>query len=182
MKAGCFPGPRPVGFDRTDLAQRDAHRLSALRGETHEACPSVAGIWPAFDVATVLQPLDQLAHRLVGHVGAGGQLCEACAFAVEVLEHGVRRGWEVWVAGGGEPLGELDHHQVRGAAEQADERGLRGAVGDRLWLGHLTKAQGSCILVQAPCILHDASGVVSVVESEYPPGPDRRWVLCQLTR
>jgi len=63
-------------------------------------------------------------------MSARGQVGQAGAVPVVVLEYRVGDGGEVWVAGGGQPVDELGHHELGGAAEQADERDLSCAVGD----------------------------------------------------
>lgn len=94
---GCAQGPSvdrrarrferlcsPV-FDGPDLAYCDSQHPCAFGRQAHEPCSSICWVGSARQVAAALKRVDQLAHRLVRHVGASGQLGQACAISVETI-------------------------------------------------------------------------------------------------
>lgn len=111
----------PRRLDVADLPDGAAHELAALPGEADQAGPSVGGIGAPFQVAPSLEDGHELSHRLMGHPCPGGEVREAGAARVDVLEHRVVRGGHVREPRGCEPLDELVDHRPAQLADQADD-------------------------------------------------------------
>jgi hypothetical protein len=99
----------------------------SLGGEADEPRPAVAGVRPALDPAAARERHDELAHRLVGHLGPRRELGEPGAAGIDVLEQRVVGGVDGAEAVGLQPACELLDHEPGGAAE-ADQDGEDAVV------------------------------------------------------
>ena len=87
----------PQGEDRS--AGGFFHGL-ALRSRADEACPAVVSVRHALQVAVRLKEVDEIAHRLLGHLGLFGQLRQVEARPQgKMLKHGEVGEGEVLEAG-----------------------------------------------------------------------------------
>ena len=84
--ARVAPALLPFALDLVDVVQAPPSRLCPLGGEADEPGPAVGWVGPAVDPAAALEGGDQLAHRLVGHVGARREVAEARPSWIDVLE------------------------------------------------------------------------------------------------
>ena len=87
---GCHPfcaDPLlPFALDLGDQAARGGDLLATAVGDHDERRAPVGRVRCALDVAAALQGVDEVAHRLVGHLGALGEHSDPRAAALQVLE------------------------------------------------------------------------------------------------
>ena len=115
----------PVRLDRGHLLQGSTgHPPACARQAYHPGAP-VARVDPSFEIAALLQHEYEFAHRLVGHASSGGELGEAGAARVEVLEDGLVGGVQPSKPSRGQPGNKVLDHDPGSSAEHADDRGDR---------------------------------------------------------
>src|SRR5205823_2036164 len=103
-------------FDATDGVEGGLQApVADLRGHD-ELRSTVAGVGDAADVAESLQVIDQLAHRLRGHVGSVGQLGQPRAVEVDVGKDPGVSGPQ-GIPGGDDPCDDLVAQPGPGPAE-----------------------------------------------------------------
>jgi hypothetical protein len=86
---GRVPALLPLGLDLVDVVQAATGEPRALGCQAHQPRPAIARVRPPLHPSAPLEGRHELAHRLVGHVGAGRELREARALDVDVLEQRV---------------------------------------------------------------------------------------------
>ncbi len=120
--AGGAPALLPLGLDGGDVVQPADDEVPAARGQADEPRTAVGGVGPALDPAAALQRGDELAHRLVGHGRAGGELGEPRPLGVDVLVERVMGGMDAVVTIGLQALDELLDHEPGRLAEGHHDR------------------------------------------------------------
>src|SRR5436189_1714647 len=112
----------PVALEVVDQAAADGVGLAAPGGQADDLRAPVVRVRDSFDVAAPLQVGGRLAHRLLGHAGALGEVGESRAVRVDGAEHAPVARAEVGIAGRLDASCELLGELVEGVIQQADER------------------------------------------------------------
>jgi hypothetical protein len=110
--------PSPLPLDPRDDLECLADLGPAPLGQEDQARAPIARIGSTLDVTVRFEVVDQVAHRLLGDLGPLGELGEARALRLDVLEDGGVGGADVVEAGLGQALGDSPHDLLEWAPEQ----------------------------------------------------------------
>jgi hypothetical protein len=125
--------PLIPGFDRRDLGLGRRDVSATMRGEEDEFGSTVGRIRPTLEIPLVDQVVDELPHRLLGHVRSSRQVDHPRPGHVDMGEYGGMAEADVGVPAPPEPRVQLHVERASGAEEQtADVLGWgRGLSFDR---------------------------------------------------
>jgi hypothetical protein len=78
----------PFGLDLGQCAQRRSDLVPPAIRQSNQGRSPVGRVGPSLEVAASFQMIDQIAHRLIRHLGPLGQLGQARPVGLDVLEDG----------------------------------------------------------------------------------------------
>jgi hypothetical protein len=118
LHASFAEPPRPLLLDRGDDAERLADLGPAPISEEDQAGAPVGRVGATLHIPVLLEVVDEVAHRLLGHLRPLGKLGEARALRLDVLEDRGVGGANVVEAGLDEALGDSLHDLLERTAKQ----------------------------------------------------------------